>query len=754
MSFSAVTCLTFTGNTPLGGVFNIYSNVDSFNFPIQTNIDLSAITGNQCPYYLDNIPDGTTQIRLYDIGTGCYCDVPVNPNDLCTTCEFNFSNYSASTVGRIVAGTLIGPCESLISDYRIYWYETGNTTTPAYISGYGTAFTPYNFTHPLTGTSSIFAQSGTYIPIIDKIKLSDFSFSQTGGTGYIPAELDCFTSTTVSVDAFTCSNGTTSNDPNYTHRVNFLSAAAGTTPTPLESTFLFTATTNYFAWKFKGFNVPDRLRLTYNGSAYPTPIILEDMVIGDDSTISNFNLNLLPKTADTVSNFYVKKVLCLTGLTRNIGDSLKLEVIPNSANTQTNWDFYFTCLNTFNQDTKLLNNPFKISASTISSTDLGCNTIRVAFIVSGLTKNFDDFSKYIVNDEPNEVLNGTTYRDYNIYSTQPAQSIFSLTPSLFINRQRFTITYPKYNMPPTCNTPSTNIITYQKYVSGGTQGVIDMTFNSIVDLNTYYNSYKTISGGVSLNNCLGTFVGPWSGTPFDPTNVRYYRYYNLYIPTSTGSTNCGDGTTSRSFRIHPSTVVTTGTTGPNYTLRFTMPTVINGLTYTSPCATSSFVESEFINGINSDSTGTTNNFTGTTLTGSKYIDPFAIIKMLCSGTTTQSGSTIFGYFGYPKYLNETIPYTGATPSTIAPTLSAKTFNFDYPRFTLQNTVGSSNLSYYNRYGYYYPVILNNPSDYRDFQIFATPFTGGTIGPSSSNILIYSYSGVLSAGTIIDSSYFI
>ena len=751
MPFSAVTCLTYTGTTTLGGVLNLYSDTDSFTTPFQTSVALSAITGNECPYYISNVPDGTTQIRIFDTVTGCYCDITIQDNNLCLTCDLDFNTYSASTIGKIVAGNLTGTCEANITDYRIYWYETGDTTNPIYISGFGSEFLPYSFTHPLTGTSAIFAQAGTYVPIIDKIKISGLTFSQTGGTGNIPAELECFTSTTVTVDAFTCDNGDgTSNDANYEHRVSFSGAAAGVAPQTLDSTFLLTATTNYFAWKFRGLAVEDRLRLVYVGSAYSEELILEDLVVGSNPINSNFSLSSIPKTADTLSSLYfVKKVTCLTGITQNINDSIRLEVIPNSANTQTNWDFYFTCLNSFDQSPCIItNNPYKISASTITSTTGLCNSNSIQFKVSACTKNSDDFSKYFISEYDVGVLNGTSYSNDNIYG--PTNSFINVLRSLSLNAIQFAVAAPK-SVNLTCATPTANTITYSKYVSGSTIGIIDMEFSNIVDFNTYYNSFISCLTGTttygSTDVCF-TSSGPFSGTPSDPTDIRYYRYFKLGIPSNTGSTNCGDGTTIKDFIIHPSTNATSGTSGPNYTLRFTMPTISNGLTYDPLCNISGSVQASFVNIINNSSTGTSNNFTGTTLTGSKYTDPFYQIRSACSGLTSVSAVTTNGIIDIPKYLNETIVYTGSTP-TIVNSLSAQTFDFSYPRFTEVSQL--SNLTWYRRYQFSYISVLNNPSDFRDFEIYANSFTGGTLGTSS---LIYSYTGATSASTIHDPSYFI
>ncbi len=753
MSFSAVTCLSYTGTTPLGGVLNLYSNVDGYTTPFQTNINLSAITGNECPYYIDNVPDFTTQIRIYDIGTGCSCDIPVQSNNLCTTCDLDFNSYSANTIGRLVAGNLTGSCEVNITDYRIFWYETGDTTNPVFISGYGSEYVPYSFTHPLTGSSAILAQAGTYVPVIDKIKLSGLTFSQTGGTETIPAELECFSSVTVTINPFTCDNGDgSSDDANYEHRVSFSGAAAGVVPQALESTFLLTATTtNYFAWKFRGYSVPDRLRLTYYGSAYSEPLIFEDIVVGSDLTTSNFSLNETPKSAATSSStIFIKKVNCFTGLTQNINDTIKLEVIPNSANTQTNWDFYFTCLNSFNQDSCIFNNiPYKISASTITSTTGVCNTNQITFNLSGCPYNVDDFTKYIVNDFRNTLLlRGTNYDTLFVYEDSP-YIINRSTGLLRINTPTYISSQPK-NVLRICSTPSSNTITYQKYVSGGTQGVIDMEFSNIVDFNTYYNSYLNVSTGSSpgLVGVCTTSAGPWSGTPYDSTDIRYYRYYNLAIPSNTGSTNCGDGTTELNFMIHPSTVVTTGTTGPNYTFRLTMPTIVNNLTYDPLCSLSGNIQSDYVDLINNRSTGTTNNFSGTTTTGSKYSDPFYQVSLACSGVTTTSADTFNGVVRYPKYLNETIVYTGSTP-TIVPSLSAQTFDFSYPRFSVQSLF--NNNSAYVRYQYRYTVYLNNPSDFRDFEIYAVQFTGGTLG---TEVLIYGYTGSTGLSFQYQPSYFI
>jgi hypothetical protein len=740
MPFSAVTCLTYTGSTTLGGNMNLYSNNDGYLTPFQTGINISAITTTQCPYYISNVPDGTTIIRIFDTLTGCYCDLPVQSNDLCVTCNLNFTNYSASTVGRLVAGNLTGSCTANITDYRIFWYETGNTTTPAYVTGLGAEFTPYTFTHPLVGSAAIFAEAGTYIPVIDKIKLSGLTFSQTGGTGNIPAELECFTSTTVTVDAFTCDNGNTSDSIYYKHRVNFLSANPLVTPTPLQSTFLFTGVTDYFAWKFKGFSVYDRLRLRYSGSAYSEELLVEDIIIGENFPTSDFSLNKTPKSARTWNFVYLKKATCLTGLTRNPGDTMTIEVIPNQQINETNWDFYFTCLNSFDQNSCIVNNMPKIKQSSISFYTGNCNSITVQYQISGCTLNSDDLSRYMTPDFGSGIGYGTIWGNWNAYLYSSSINVGNY---LYYNSENAQI-YTPWNKGISCSSANTNTITFTKYISGGTIGIIDLTFSDVTDFNAYYNSYLGATTGTSAVSC----IGPFSGTPYDATDLRYYRWIYLVVPTNSGLSVCGsDIGNTLYYYIHTSSQAITGYTGSNYTLRITMPTVYKGLSGIPSCNLNQNLSS-FVSTINNSSTGTSNNTSIVTNTGSRYQFPFFQNYITCSATTSSTIGQWIGQYYVPKYLNETLVYSGTTP-TIIPSLSAETFNFNTSAFTFNNT--SNNLGYYSKLTFWYKTTLVNPLDVRDFNIYAKEITGGTAG---SDVLIYSYTGATTAYTVHDSTYFI
>ena len=177
MPFSASTCLTDLGTVALGGTFNIYSNIGGYTTPFQTNVTYSQLFGPLCPYVMGNVPDGTTTIRIIDTLTKCCATLELLSNDLCTTCELSFDSYQTSNIGIIVAGELTGSCENDITDYKIFWYGPNSSTNLAFTSGYGSTFSPYDLTHPLVGINSPMVESGTYIPVIDKVKLNGLNYS-------------------------------------------------------------------------------------------------------------------------------------------------------------------------------------------------------------------------------------------------------------------------------------------------------------------------------------------------------------------------------------------------------------------------------------------------------------------------------------------------------------------------------------------------------------------------------------------------
>jgi hypothetical protein len=771
MSFSATTCLTYTGTTSLGPILYAYSNIDGYYYSFAT-IPTSAITSNNCPYIITGITDSTTTIRLYDPISNCCVNIPIQSNDLCVTCDLNFTSLSSNTVSQIVAGNLTGSCDS-ITDYVVYWYGPNSTTNVGYISGYGTEF-DYQFTHPLTGTSSIFAQSGTYIPVIDKVNVSGLTFSQTGGSGNYLANLDCFSP--IIVTPLTCDNG---NQPTsaYTHFYSFSGAAQGLQSPPLSVTFQIDSSINYLAWKFKGFSVTDQLTFRYSGSNYPMTLVIDNIIVGSNLTSSDTTWTNYLKSGDTSSD--VSRVICLTGLTRGIGnENILINITPNVSGL-TNWELSLSCLDfdCSKCTDDYLNTPYKIIASgvtaitynnsdqIVSNFSASCYT-RVNYRLSGCSTtsmtNTDIFKYYQLSSIGLQSVFNNTYGTNGILG--PFGSEFS-AQKLYYNQSdcdNFGSFVPTVNNFTCATSDPTSTITYTKYISGSCPscvGVLYFEFNQAADAQHYYNSYLnafsassiwgysacTSPSGVTFNN--SGFTGPFSGgtsansipSYLDNQDYRYYRFLWLSLPTATGSTICGQNTEGggggfvgnysngllQGYAIHPSSVVTTGVTGSNYYLQVVMNTVTNGAIFNGcaiDCTGATGVQ-YITNVINSSSTGSSNNITATTQTGSYYTNPFFLNLGLYLNCTSQTGYTKNGWIVFNDWSNKTLPFSSSTSPLYI--YSAVTCPANGEVFT--------NSAIYQYLFDYEVRLLNGAST--DFEIWAKSITNGSRSASYSNLAL-------------------
>jgi hypothetical protein len=702
MAFSVSTCLTNKGTSD--GPYDIYSNIDGYETPFLTNVASASLFGENCPYIINNVPDNTTSIKIIETTTNCCVIIEIESNELCTTCDISFDVYERENIGKIVAGNLTGSCENEITDYKISWYGPDSNENIAFTSGIGQEYGPYDLTHPLTGTSSPTAIEGIYKPIIDIIKINGLDFSNDGGDGTIQSLLDCFETTTVEVFPFTCDNGTELGD--YTHRVNFSNAAVGVTPLTLRSTFNLNSDINYFAWRFQGFTVPDTLKITFYGSAYSEPIILEFYTVGSD--LPNTNYNVFPRLID--SNSILQKVTNLSNFIIGDNDYLLLEVIPNPNNPQTNWDFYFTCLNDFDCDlcqNQYINEPYKIISSSIVTTPQDCDRVRIRFDLSGCT--FNDY--------------GLT--DIYKYAGSLGTRAFVIGSSLIFNSDLY---YESTGCasggsgnPGVCLTPNNNIITFEKTVTNDV-GVINMTFTDINDLNVYLTSYNN-----KKNLLINQLTHPWID---DPTIYNYYKYLRLEIPYTVGDALCGDGINRLYFNVHLSSVPVSGTTNDLYTLTIPMPTIQSGLLTYGECeigCTSGL--SNIIFSVNNSSTGTTNNISFTNNSGSLFDIPFSVIFSISPITTSRSSGTIGNAYSSDDRLNRTLPVSGAT-YTLIPSLTGLTCDIS------DKGVVSSNgrLVYFSSY----QLNLTNPNNLSSFEISANEIINGVLQTTNYPILVLTY----------------
>ena len=669
-------------------------------------------------------------IKLLD-ANGCeYCqtfqNIPPTPQPICNTCDIGFDFYNQNPISVISVGTITASCETNVTDYVLEWYGPGvGSTNVAFTSGLGNDYSnEYNYVHPLTGSSEVPVFAGIYTPLISKIKLNGIEYTN----------LNCFEFTTVDVDPLTCINGQGSDNPNYSHKLELI-VTVNQTPQPVFTTYNLNPSNPYFAYRFEGITIFDTLEITFYGSSYSDPILIESISQGVNLDENNFSLSLIPKKFKTTVPANFSKVLNLSNFILNPGDYLEIKITPNTINNNTSWKLYCDCLESFNCDICYdtnISQPFKIIQSSITLSTFTCG-ININYDLSACTNS--DFNKYLLPDYGENFFPITTQYNNNYYNLSPTLSKSSglLTLSAITSCSK-----PTIGSNSTCNTSSNSNITYNKSVVGG-EGLISISFSEYNDFLAYWNGWQ--------NNYVS-----YSGNPTDCNYIDYYRHFSLKIPLAQGSQQCGDITGYETYYIHPSSIVTSGgTTGP-WTMDITMPIMSNCITI-SGCSNCNITGQGIINQANNTSTGSTNNISITTNTGSRLINPFEIVTYLTSGLTIFSASTQIGDMTIPKYINQTVPYSGS-PLTIIPSLSAETCSFNDWTEKATGTL-SKNLNFYVYYGFYYRQILTNPLNPQDFEIWAPIFVNGVyVGfPGTPTLqMIYQYTG--GVVTFIDTNYFV
>jgi len=699
MSITASTCITFTGYEPIGNTLNLYSNIDNFASSFGTVLT-TQITGSSCPYIMSGIPDGTTSVQLRDPVSLCCTTIFLQNNNVCVNCNLSLTSYLTNTVSQLVVGLLVGDCDDNISDYIINWYRTGSSEV-VLTTGYGTEFADigWDLTHPLTGNSSPIVEPGTYYPVIERVIINDIIYSNSGGTGIYPANLNCFDNQRVSVTAIECGQGNNLGD--YLNHYIFDNYSVGVEPLSLSANFELSNTTNYVAWMFRGFQVNDTLKMVFYGSAYGNePIMIENVKIGLDAGNPNVGPNVNPQIIN--KDQFIKKVTCLTGFTINNGDYIKITVAPNNIRNNTLWDLYFTCLDAFdcsNCVDQFQNTYPKINLSAIDVIPEECNKVSIWVNLSGCTYEqllTTDVGKYFSGSLPNTILQSGNYivGPNLCFSSNSCYSVATVPASNHI-----------------CGGNGTGY-TFTKSIVNN-QGLINFTFTGLTDLQYYYSSYQLmmsqLSGGSSSIN----------------SNLGFYRYFELHIPNAQNPyEECGDTTPVISYIIHHTSVVTTGGTGP-YTMSVTMPVITQGYFPTGCESCSNYSIQQVVDYCNNSSLSNTNNTTIFTTTGSKWEYPFRNGKYFVIQSLVNSAATQQHFITNGQFQNETYAYSGVN-NTIIPQLSGKTCEYKGELDTIY--WGSGGFGYKQYLGEW-TIRLTNPNNVLDFEILVSPktnwiFTGG------------------------------
>jgi hypothetical protein len=729
MAFSAATCITFNPGTQTStGPFDIYLDSDYTSTPILTNITLQSLTPPNCPYIIENIPNGTINLGIKDTIKDYCITIPIEDNNICSNCDLGLSQYSASTISKLYCGVLTGSCQT-VTDYLIDWYGPNNTTTVAITSGSGSFVTSGVYSHPFsTTTSSIPLVSGLYTPVIRKIILGGLTYSNTGGTGNILFSGDCLPSTTILPLTCNVNTNPSNNDYQLSAYTNFLSFNSSTqgTPQPVTTTYQISASTKYIVWSFEGQLISDRLKISFSGSSYGTNKIgLDDFIIGDDLPTSNFNPLSYPKSADTPST--IVKFTCLTGLTVNNGDNIIIEITPATSNT--NWKLYMSCIDDYNCNDCLKTQNYKIIGSTITGNTKSCGILNVNFKISGCSypdSSSDYISYYMAN-------NGIVGNNVGNVAGGFSNLINLTTPDMYFTNTN--CSYGANAVLSECRSDSSPTMYDKTFLpSPDGRGVYGFTGSSTF-ISTYYNSIRNSFLGVS------PYYSNWSGSTSN-TDVSYYRYFFLKIPSTTSTNSCGDGNTFITTYIHQTSPYLSGiTSGGDYFLKITANTISSGITFTSCDINCTSIENSVVQLINNYSTGTTSSY-GTNRvfsSGVYYTNPIYYNQYLTVSNTPYTAHTHqFGYFTTADWSFNTYPFSG-TPSTIIPSLSGTVC--DYTSTGVISNVYNS--AYQRQFKYYYQVRLINSSSASNYEIWASPITNFSYSGAPSTALYelaYRYSG--------------
>jgi hypothetical protein len=640
----------------------------------------------------------------------------------CIQCNIGFSYVRTQLPGVIQVGNLTSSCQ--ITDYQIEWYSG---STLIFRSGVGTAF-QYNTNHPVNRPTL----SGTYKPILSKVKLQN---------GQIIENIsgDCFGNITV-VD-IDCKLPNQPNDSIYTHGFQYDAGSNNLPPQSLEMTLSLGLDTKFLAINFMAFTVWDILKVTFVSEYYKTPIVVENIKVGRDAGIDSLDPDSLLKVYGAAA---YKKVLTFTQFVRDANDYLKIEVIPNPNNRQTNWNLEFKCLDNFSQDMCMdvdFETPWKIIPESVGGVFQTC-ALQPIFQLSGacgiISDQNNDTSKYIQGWVPpgntpfyvnTPILNAVT--NYPLTTNITSCSLF---------RQ------PIFDIC-AAQIPSNNS---KRITINKTVGNLKLEFWNFSDFKLQYDAYE---------QALNFFDTPYTN---DPTNINYYKFleYGFTRPVNETQT-CGDGTIFDSLLIHRSTVVTTALTQSNtYVINLTMPKISNQFNLSnlgSGCVSCIGLD-DVVNQSNNSSD--TLPFILSTIVNNVALTPFAgwNYKILGSGTNeVNSRSSAVCFYTYQV---RTFPMSG-NPLTLIPSLSGQSAPY----------TNMKKISYFNNFRpetylrYFsggYDIFKPNPNNWNgwDYDIYTFPivnfapvgFGCGDVAGNAPKIKI----GELRNGTlnILQPNYFV
>ena len=708
MSTTVQVCLTNTGTSPLGPNLNIYSNPTSplLHGALLEVVPTTTITGNNCPYLLV-VPNTTTTVRIFDPLSFCYVDILVTDSNVCQTCSLNFSTISNNLLSTINVGVLTGTCDNTITDYRISWYGPNNSTLLAFTSGQGNIWTNRNATQPITPSSpdAPFLQSGTYVSKITEVELNGVKFSSTGGPGSVLSDTLLTCTNTVNVSSYNCSNGTYSN-PYYKHFKNYVTDGLST-PQSLTADFTLSAGTPSFIWGFQGFSVYDTLKLTFSGSAYSTPIVLENINLGSDVS-TDLQPTTFPKSYGSSSEF--RKITRLNNIVVNNNDKIFINITPNPSTTSTSWSYKFgcygnptatkTCLDSYrNKPYKINKNEFSVSIGTCSTT--------LTMKVSGCSSN--DNSGFF-NSDLATLTNGVGGNCNTDNTTKLSTNSFLFSPA------GQEVSYDTNYTSSICSTQGSNSGTINIYKTNVNE--LNIFCSDLTDLQVFFNEFNTRKSEIA------------TGYINNPASINYYRFFRLVMISNSGNFSCGDGTSFDYKWLHYSSTCVTGTTTGGYLMTIQTPLITYGFSCPTCLNNCSLLQTwtDYANGTRNSLFNYNNTCRGRIVYPYDYSWKFKIISTsaVLGGTLTLYAETD------PGYSTKTYASSNDGLNTLYPTLSGTSWDW-INHFAEINPNGSR--PYYRQEVCKYRVEVTSYSPFT-YKIYATPIVDFLASGTELTVPVY------------------
>lgn len=709
MPFTVAFCVkSFTSPVSSGDNIEIYSNINPTT-PIISNIKLSAVTGNQCPYALI-VPDGTTNLTVKNLSqSDCTTTTTFDSNNRCATCNFSLTSTPSTGIGTIGSGFLTTANCTELTDYTIDWVGPSPSTNVAFTSGVGTiSGFLYDTQQPFTNR---LITPGTYTPKIKAVKISGATFTSSSYRNSITANLDCLTNQVV-VSPLNCSNGTVGG--NYSHTFSYISTNNGASAN-ISTEFNLSSNTKYFAYQFEPKPLPDRLKITFSGTSplYDnTPIVLEDIIGGNGTASWNLAPTTIPKM---FKNNFFAKVLCLTGLTINNGDKLTIEIFANQLVNVTEWNLSLKCLNTFQCGDcayAYKDSPYKILLSSVTAGTANliagatCTGITPSFYVSGCntsqiqTNEFIYYSpKDVISIYCDSIFNG--FSNLRKLETEVMSNIINNNSCNFSNILNYSFACAS----------NTNNITYTK-TSGGP---LVITFSNNADFNQYLTEINSVYA--TANN-----VSPvYRRISTNNTQIGYYNRMTMYwfYNNNPNQTLCDvEGHNVQYFYFLPGATTITNNGVDTITVTLSLASVSQSLIdmYGGTCTSClGYLESLVNTHNNIRNSGFTSRTTKLKSSNYKTISAMDGVE---TGVTKTFPTSVRrdGYYNMPvTYCGAMYPYSGT--NILIPSLSSVTCN---TQFNLSETNNKRTIWYY---AYDVRLLPNNT----DFEIWGKPITNYALG---------------------------